>query len=90
MQERTAGAHDPERLPALAASASAPDSLTGIAFNRNHPDSREVWTLPNHRAVRAAGTLSSGGVASARGLARIYAGRAKFFPLQAPVPMEYL
>jgi hypothetical protein len=80
----------PERLPALAASATAPDSLTSIAFHRDHPDSRELWTLPNHRAVRAAGTLSWGGVASARGLARIYAGRAKFFPLQAPVPMEYL
>ena len=63
----------PERLAALAASATAPDSLTGIAFNRHHPDSREVWTLPNHRAVRAAGTLSWGGVASARGLARMYA-----------------
>jgi hypothetical protein len=63
----------PERLPALPASATPPGSLTGIAFNRNHPDSREVWTLPNHRAVRAAGTLSWGGVASARGLARIYA-----------------
>jgi CubicO group peptidase (beta-lactamase class C family) len=47
-----------ERLPALAASATAPDSLTGIAFNRNHRDSREVWPLPNRRAVRAAGTLS--------------------------------
>jgi hypothetical protein len=50
----------PERPPALEASATAPDSLTGIAFNRNHPDSREVRTLPNHRAVRAAGTLSWG------------------------------
>jgi CubicO group peptidase (beta-lactamase class C family) len=63
----------PERLAVLAASATAPDSLTGIAFNRHHPDSREVWTLPSHRAVRAAGTLSWGGVASARGLARMYA-----------------
>lgn len=56
----------PERLPALAASATAPDRLTGIAFNRNHPGSREVQALPNHRAVRAAGTLSWGGVASPR------------------------
>jgi hypothetical protein len=45
----------PERLPALAASATAPDSPAGIAFNRNHPDSREVRTPPNHRAVRASG-----------------------------------
>ena len=79
-----------ERLPALAASATAPDSLAGIAFSRNHPDSREVRTPPNRRAVRAAGTLFVG----RRGLGvrpgRIYVGRAMFFPLQAPVPMEYL
>lgn len=63
----------PERLAMLAANATGPNSLPGIAFNRNHPDNPELWTLPNHRAVRAAGTLSWGGVASARGLARMYA-----------------
>ena len=63
----------PERLATLAASATGPNSLPGIAFNRNSPKNPELWTLPNHREVRAAGTLSLGGVASARGLARMYA-----------------
>jgi CubicO group peptidase (beta-lactamase class C family) len=63
----------PERLAAAAANATGPNSISGIAFNRHHPQNQEVWTLPNHRLVRAAGTLSWGGVASARGLARMYA-----------------
>ncbi|WP_026196765.1 EstA family serine hydrolase [Sciscionella marina] len=63
----------PERRAALAARASGPNSLTGIAFNRHHPRNPEVWELPNFRAVRANGTASFGGVASARGLARMYA-----------------
>lgn len=63
----------PERLAVAAATATGPASITGIAFNRHHPGNQEVWTLPNHRLVRAAGTLSWGGVASARGLARMYA-----------------
>jgi CubicO group peptidase (beta-lactamase class C family) len=63
----------PERLAELAARATGPNSLPGIAFNRNNPKNPELWTLPNYREVRAAGTLSWGGVASARGLARMYA-----------------
>ncbi|QMU71611.1 serine hydrolase domain-containing protein [Streptacidiphilus sp. P02-A3a] len=63
----------PERLAAAAASASGPNSLSGIAFNRNHPQNPGVWELPNFQVVRASGTASFGGVASARGLARMYA-----------------
>ncbi|MFE7119556.1 serine hydrolase domain-containing protein, partial [Streptomyces sp. NPDC057654] len=63
----------PERLAALAARATGAYSLSGIAFNRNHPDNPEVWQLPNFPAVRALGPASLGGVASARGLARMYA-----------------
>ncbi|MFF7633098.1 serine hydrolase domain-containing protein [Kitasatospora sp. NPDC008050] len=63
----------PERVAALAASASSPNSLSGIAFNRNHPQNPGVWELPNFQLVRALGTASFGGVASARGLARMYA-----------------
>ncbi|MFD8624128.1 serine hydrolase domain-containing protein [Streptomyces hygroscopicus] len=63
----------PERLAALAASASGPNSLSGIAFNRHHPRNPEVWELPNFQVVRTLGTASWGGVASARGLARMYA-----------------
>ncbi|MBC3840957.1 beta-lactamase family protein [Streptacidiphilus sp. 4-A2] len=63
----------PERLAALAASTSGPNSLPGIAFNRNHPQNPGVWELPNFQPVRTLGTASFGGVASARGLARMYA-----------------
>jgi CubicO group peptidase (beta-lactamase class C family) len=63
----------PERLAAMAASASGPNSLSGIAFNRHHPQNPGVWELPNFQVVRALGTASFGGVASARGLARMYA-----------------
>ncbi|WP_327064532.1 serine hydrolase domain-containing protein [Kitasatospora sp. NBC_01302] len=63
----------PERLAAPAASASGPNSLSGIAFNRNHPQNPGVWELPNFQVVRSSGTASFGGVASARGLARMYA-----------------
>ncbi|KOT85367.1 beta-lactamase [Streptomyces rimosus subsp. pseudoverticillatus] len=63
----------PERLAELAARATVPNSLPGIAFNRHHPDNPELWQLPNFRTVRAAGPASFGGVASARGMARMYA-----------------
>ena len=63
----------PERLAALAARATGANSLFGIAFNRNQPQGPEVWELPNFPAVRAGGPASFGGVASARGLARMYA-----------------
>ncbi|WP_269858093.1 serine hydrolase domain-containing protein [Streptomyces sp. RPT161] len=63
----------PERLAALAAGTTAANSLPGIAFNRNHPQGPQVWELPNFQAVRTNGPASFGGVASARGLARMYA-----------------
>jgi CubicO group peptidase (beta-lactamase class C family) len=63
----------PERLAALAGAATGPNSLTAIAFNRNHPRNPELWKLPNFPAIRAGGPASFGGVASARGLARMYA-----------------
>ncbi|MET8676242.1 serine hydrolase domain-containing protein [Streptomyces sp. NPDC004647] len=51
---------------------TAPDSIPGVAFNRNG-DPLPLEALPNSRAARAAGPASVGGVASARGLARLYA-----------------
>jgi CubicO group peptidase (beta-lactamase class C family) len=75
----------PERLAALAASAAGPDSLTGIAFNRHHPRNPELWTLPNLPLVRANGPASWGGVASARGLARMYA--AAISPVDGAAPL---
>ncbi|CAM5612051.1 serine hydrolase domain-containing protein [Streptomyces griseorubiginosus] len=64
--------HTPERLAGLAATAAAPDSLSGVAFNRHAPGNREVWELPNLAAVRSKGTASFGGVGTARGLAKLY------------------
>lgn len=48
-------------------------SLLGIAFNEKRPDAPALDTLPNHPAIRAKGPASVGGVASARGLAGMYA-----------------
>ncbi|MEK8170716.1 serine hydrolase domain-containing protein [Streptomyces sp. M19] len=63
----------PERLAEMAANESGANSLNGIAFNRNHPKAPQIWELPNSPLVRALGPASFGGVASARGLARMYA-----------------
>jgi CubicO group peptidase (beta-lactamase class C family) len=63
----------PEQLAALEAGATGADSITGIAFNRNHPKAPELWDLPNIKLVRQLSPASVGGVASARGLAGMYA-----------------
>ncbi|KAB8168832.1 serine hydrolase [Streptomyces sp. 3MP-14] len=59
---------DPDALP------EAPDSLGGIAGNRHCRAAPVVLhELPNSRLMRAGGQSSVAGVASARGLARLYA-----------------
>jgi CubicO group peptidase (beta-lactamase class C family) len=63
----------PAQLAELDANATAPDSITGIAFNRNHPKAPELWDLPNIKVIRQLSPASVGGVASARGLAGMYA-----------------
>lgn len=63
----------PEQQAALNAAVTGPESLSGIAMNRNHPEAVELQDLPNHRVVREKGQASVGGVASARGLAGMYA-----------------
>ncbi|MGI5337226.1 serine hydrolase domain-containing protein [Streptomyces sp. CA-181903] len=64
----------PDQKRQQAAAGHGPDSLPGIAFNRNYAKAPTVLEeLPNTREFRAAGTASIGGVASARGLARLYA-----------------
>jgi CubicO group peptidase (beta-lactamase class C family) len=75
----------PERLAQVAAVATGPDSLPGIAFNRNHPQNPDLWQLPNLPVIRTAGPASVGGVASARGLARMYA--AAISPLDGAAPL---
>ncbi|WP_081371434.1 serine hydrolase domain-containing protein [Rhodococcoides fascians] len=65
----------PPRPPADVASDEAPaaDGLSGMAFNAAVEDIFDP-PLVNLRAVRASGQAASAGVASARGLARLYAG----------------
>ena len=63
----------PEQLAQLQANATGPNSLTGIAFNRNHPEAVDLQELPNHRVVRELGPASVGGIGTARGLADFYA-----------------
>ncbi|MER5782930.1 serine hydrolase domain-containing protein [Streptomyces mobaraensis] len=64
----------PDQKRQRAAAGHGPDGLPGIAFNRNHAQAPTVLEeLPNGREFRAAGPASIGGVASARGLARMYA-----------------
>jgi len=62
----------PERLRDLAAAATDPQSLSGIAFNRHHRQSCEVWELPNHQVIRSNGPASFGGIGTARALAKLY------------------
>lgn len=63
----------PEMRAEAAAQATGPNSLSGIAFNRNNPEGPLVWELPNLDVIRRQGPASLGGVASADGLARMYA-----------------
>ncbi|MEV7191311.1 serine hydrolase domain-containing protein [Streptomyces sp. NPDC093510] len=63
----------PEQQALLASLPTGPQNLASIAFNRNAPEPTDIETLPNSRLVRAKGPASVGGVASARGLAGMYA-----------------
>ncbi|MFF8292424.1 serine hydrolase domain-containing protein [Streptomyces sp. NPDC016309] len=65
----------PEQRAELAAAEvpDAPGTLPSIAYNRNGERPTDIESLPNDRLVRAKGPASFGGVASARGLAGMYA-----------------
>ncbi|MGW3956770.1 serine hydrolase domain-containing protein [Streptomyces sp. NPDC004752] len=63
----------PEQRELLDALLSPPHTLQAIAFNRHGAEPTDLATLPNHRVIRAKGPASVGGVASARGLAGLYA-----------------
>jgi CubicO group peptidase (beta-lactamase class C family) len=75
----------PEQQAELDAGYTAPNSLTGIAFNQNHPKAVELVELPNSRVVRELGPASVGGVASAHGMARMYAAAISSVDGQAPL-----
>ncbi|MFE0799135.1 hypothetical protein [Streptomyces sp. NPDC058812] len=50
-----------------------PHTLAALAFNRDAAHPTDLEALPNEPVVRARGPASVGGVASARGLAGLYA-----------------
>jgi CubicO group peptidase (beta-lactamase class C family) len=75
----------PERSRELESAGTGPDSLSGIAFNRHHPDNHEVWELPNLHAVRSRGPASFGGVGTARALAKLYS--AILIPTEGTQPL---
>ncbi|UUU21782.1 serine hydrolase domain-containing protein [Streptomyces sp. DSM 40750] len=63
----------PAQQAELDAVPSGPHTLSSIAFNNQVPDPGELTDFPNSPAVRASGQASAGGIASARGLAGLYA-----------------
>ncbi|MFF8449559.1 serine hydrolase domain-containing protein [Streptomyces leeuwenhoekii] len=63
----------PEQRALIDAQPTGPHTLTAIAFNRHAAHPTDLETLPNEPVVRAQGPASVGGVASARGLAGLYA-----------------
>ncbi|MEV0734913.1 serine hydrolase domain-containing protein [Streptomyces sp. NPDC050549] len=68
--------------------ATEPDSrhsLAGIAFNEHAPQPTVLVSLPNERVIRAKGPASVGGVASARGLAGLYAAAISVVEDRAPL-----
>ncbi|MGW2699124.1 serine hydrolase domain-containing protein [Streptomyces sp. NPDC001340] len=78
----------PEQQAELDALPSGPHSLSAIAFNRHTAEPTDLVALPNERGVRAKGPASVGGVASARGLAGMYAAMISEFDGKAPLLKE--
>lgn len=60
-------------------------NLPSIAFNLNAAQPTDLESLPNSRLVRAKGPASVGGVASARGLAGMYAAAVSGFGGREPL-----
>ncbi|MFI6876382.1 serine hydrolase domain-containing protein [Streptomyces sp. NPDC050400] len=63
----------PAQQALLAANAAPAGRLLAVAFNRAADPSFDILDYANSRTVRALGPASGGGVANARGLARLYA-----------------
>ncbi|MFD8673053.1 EstA family serine hydrolase [Streptomyces seoulensis] len=64
---------------------TGPHTLPSIARNQHAPTPTDLESLPNDRAVRASGPASVGGVASARGLAGMYAAMISEVDEKAPL-----
>lgn len=63
----------PAQQAELDAGQSSPDGIAGIAYNRVRRGFPELQEFPNFEVFRRKGQASAGGVASARGLAGMYA-----------------
>jgi CubicO group peptidase (beta-lactamase class C family) len=75
----------PEQAAMLAENPIDPRSLTAVAFNWNAQPPTDLVAYANSRLVRAQGPGSAGGVASARGLAGMYAAATSEVNGQAPL-----
>ncbi|MEU5095044.1 serine hydrolase domain-containing protein [Streptomyces sp. NPDC020996] len=75
----------PEQRALLDSLPSGPHTLAAIAFNQHAPEPTDLATLPNDPGVRARGPASVGGVASARGLAALYAAAISEVDEKAPL-----
>ncbi|MEV5881312.1 serine hydrolase domain-containing protein [Streptomyces sp. NPDC052020] len=75
----------PEQRAVLDAQPAGPHTLAAIAFNRHAARPTDLETLPNEPVVRAQGPASVGGVASARGLAGLYAAAISELDGRAPL-----
>jgi CubicO group peptidase (beta-lactamase class C family) len=78
----------PEQQAQLDALPTGPHTLTAIAYNRHASEPTDLESLPNDRTVRAKGPASVGGVASARGLAGMYAAMISEVAEKAPLLKE--
>ncbi|WP_434589093.1 serine hydrolase domain-containing protein [Streptomyces sp. A5-4] len=63
----------PDQQAELAAGAASPRSIGGIAFNQNGEHPTDLVAFVNTRTARAKSPASVGGVATATGLAKMYA-----------------
>ncbi|MBW8796478.1 MAG: beta-lactamase family protein [Streptomyces sp.] len=78
----------PDQQALLDSVPSGPQTLAGIAFNEHTAEPTDLAALPNDRRVRAKGPASFGGVASARGLAGMYAALLSEVGGEAPLLKE--
>ncbi|MES4887613.1 serine hydrolase domain-containing protein [Streptomyces sp. NPDC096012] len=67
---------------------TGPHTLAAIAFNRHGAEPTDLEGLANERLIRARGPASVGGVASARGLAGMYAAAISEVDGKAPLLKE--
>lgn len=67
---------------------SGPHTLAAVAFNRHATEPTDLELLPNDPLIRARGPASVGGVASARGLAGLYAAAISEVGGKAPLLKE--